>query len=115
MFLFTFIDQLLNSFLLTVIWNQIFLSNTNNFLTYLFLTINGTTQETIISNQSAPGSNGNEGALYTSQIFRTWASPSDEVYNDTLGASFCADKIPQHVKQSECSKPHWHDSKVNEV
>ena len=37
---------------------------------------------------SGPGSNDNEKILHTSQIFRTWASPSDVVQYHTLDTPF---------------------------
>ena len=50
----------------TVMYDQIFLSNTNNFSTDLFDSIDWTLTDTTTPSQSASGNYNNEGVLYIS-------------------------------------------------
>ena len=55
------------------------LLNTNNFLNRFFWLIDGILTNTSTSDQSGPGSNGNEGVLQTSLFFRTGGLQSDAI------------------------------------
>ena len=61
----------------TVIWFQVFLSNTNNFLNRSIWPTDGTLTDTSTPSQNGPGSNGDEGIVHIPQSFRTGTSLPD--------------------------------------
>ena len=84
--------------------HDIFLSNTNNLLTSIWF-INVILKGTIIAGL---WSNGNEGVLHTSQIFRTGASLSDAIEYHTQDTPFGGSFTPLQRIQAAYSKHHRH-------
>ena len=75
------------SCLLSVIWVQVFLSNTNNFQTALIDPLDGTLNKYYISGQSRPG-RGDKEIFYTSQSLKARALSLDEVSCQALDNPF---------------------------